>query len=410
MIRYAWKRFLRAPLSAICAFTFACIVSLILCALHDSLDSEIHHYEETYHTIPVELSVTNLTATKSTKLNAPAWVADVFIYDVALNYMEYVKDVKIQAHLSISAIDLNSVDTELIGITSIEQAYSLDSDYGGSITWMGDYDQNIFSEDEMLCVVPKGLVEVADGNSSSTYTDDMPLSHITLWFSRDGSITSSDSPSKEIAIEMTIAGIYEGDSSEPIYCSYLSIRLIYENLGKEINIDSVSAILRDNDQLGIMKNIRHHWFAEPSATGAKVEWDRNGYTYYPYALDINDSLLLDATATLQNSILVNSICRFLVFLLSSAAGLIIGFLLVRLRKVEIALMRTLGTNNWGVYLGFASEQAICLVAGTIMGGAVFCWNSTKQLAIFISCYFVSLSVALIFFLHSNLISVIKEAE
>ena len=98
------------------------------------------------------------------------------------------------------------------------------------------------------------------------------------------------------------------------------------------------------------------------------------------------------------------------FALSAGAGFFVGFLMIRQRKREIALMRTLGTRNGAVYLGFALEQILCVVVGAALGGAPFGWHPVERLLIFIGIYFIGLTAALLVFLHQNLLSTLKEGE
>ena len=100
----------------------------------------------------------------------------------------------------------------------------------------------------------------------------------------------------------------------------------------------------------------------------------------------------------------------LVFVLTAGAGFLIGFLMVRSRKRDIDLMRTMGTSNGLIYLSFAAEQMLCLIVGTAAGAATYTWQPLIPLVIFMGIYFAGLSAALIIFLRSNLLTAIKKDE
>ena len=73
-------------------------------------------------------------------------------------------------------------------------------------------------------------------------------------------------------------------------------------------------------------------------------------------------------------------------------------------------MRTMGTPNGKIYMSFAVEQMLCVIAGTVAGAASHNWQPLTQLSIFVGIYFTGLSAALLFFLRSNLLTDIKKDE
>ena len=172
----------------------------------------------------------------------------------------------------------------------------------------------------------------------------------------------------------------------------------------------LSATLKDNNHLDEVRELSQEWFVEPNLLGHRTPWDQHDCSFYPYALDIDDSLLARAEATLRGNIAMNQMAALLVFLLSAGAGFLIGFLMIRQRKREISLMRTLGTRNWAIYMGFMVEQMLCVIIGTAIGGAAFGWQPLERLLIFVCVYFVSLTLALIIFLRRNLLATMKEDE
>ena len=128
------------------------------------------------------------------------------------------------------------------------------------------------------------------------------------------------------------------------------------------------------------------------------------------ALDINDAWLEKAQQDLKNSMAVNRIAAASIFALSACAGAVVGFLTIRSRKHEIALLRTLGTTNRGIYGSYAMEQALCVVSGIAAGGAVFRWQPPYQLCLFAVFYLAGLSVMLWIYLRKNLLTVMREEE
>lgn len=397
VVRHTLKRLKRSPVPAIGVLLFSVALSVVLCGLHAANERELRNYEEVYDTIPVELTVTNLLGTNADNLNAPMWVADVFT-DKNYNLSGYVTDVQIKSSYMIETVDGKEAAAQLVGITSAKLAPALLHMDGGVVNWTEGYDDSVFSGLESVCVIPENMSRDAD-SLVLTFVHIIPPQSL------------NDEPvRKEYECTLKIVGSYEGKGASVIYCPYHQIIDVYKNLGREMKIDAIGATLCDNDLLDNLLNDRAEWFAESNPTGEKTPWDKMGYTYYPYALDVNDALLQRTMETLQNSILINQICTILVFTLSAAAGFLIGFLMIRSRKKEIALLRTMGTPNRSIYFGFALEQMLCVILGIVLGGSYNGWHPAGRLGILTVIYFVGLTAALQMFLRKNLLITIKEEE
>ena len=79
MFKNVIKRMLRSPAATLAVILFAVIMSAALTGLNASSEAAVRTYEESYSTIPVTLTVTNLTGTRSDGLEAPSWVYRTFI-------------------------------------------------------------------------------------------------------------------------------------------------------------------------------------------------------------------------------------------------------------------------------------------------------------------------------------------
>lgn len=404
MLRYTFKRLCRTPVIAVGMFLFAVAVSIVLCGLHDASIQEQAHYEATWHAIPVPLTVTNLAGTQTDDLNAPAFVVDAFLPESSCypNFSSYIKDLKVKAHHDIAKTNILGYEdsTVLIGINTAEADKALAVENGFVITWLPGYDESIFSGEDAVCILSRSMYREWE------QTED-PL---ILQFEYKKQGISFGKPEKELTMELNVVGYFTGATSYHIYCPYAVVENVYTGLEEERVIDAVSGTLTDNSLLEKLKQNRHYWFAAPSATGAPTAWGAYGYKFYPNALDIDDSTLVNAAAVLENSIAVNRICAIAVLALSAAAGFFIGFLVIRSRKREIALLRTMGTANHSIFISFALENLSCIAVGVLLGGATFRWQPAQQLQMFAIIYTASLIVSLLIFMNSNLMTTMKEDE
>lgn len=403
MILHTLKRIQRTPVPVLAVLLFASILSLTLCGLEAATKQELENYQHIYRTTPITFTVTNLTGTQSDNLALPAWTADVFVGDALLPHSlkAYMKDVRIQAEFRMNPMtdtlhaDRTPVDTTNITVCGITSGAQVT---GNGITWLASSGENALLSAERVCIIPESMVS----------NSDLPEMLSFLFVYQDIGL-NGEIITHEYELDLQVAGIHQGDGGT-IYCPYSVMKGIYGQLDRKTEVDYITAVLIDNDLLEEAREEARYWFPEPDLSGAKIPWKFGSYTYYPYALRIDDSQLRSLEKTLENSLTINRICTTLVFLLSAGAGFFIGFLMVRSRKREIALMRTMGTPNASIYGGFILEQILCVLLGTIVGGSYFLFQPMWRLAAFVGIFFTGLSIALLIFLNTNLITTIKEDE
>lgn len=397
MIHRILKRIQRSPVPALAVLLFVSILSLVLCGLEAAAKRELEDYEHIYRTTPVTFTVTNLTGTQSDNLGLPGWAADVFVGDALLPYSltGYVKYVRIQAEYRMNPsqetlhADETPIDTANISICGVTSESQI-----SGITWLTPPEEDVLLSAERICIIPASM-DARETLSFLFVYHDIGLNGEIITRRHD--------------LELQVVGTHQGNTGT-IYCPYSVIKGIYAQLDRKTEVDFISAVLSDNDLLEQAREEARYWFPEPDLSGAKIPWKFGSYTHYPYALRIDDSQLRALEETLQNSLTINRLCTTLVFVLSAGAGFFVGFLMVRSRKREIALMRTMGTPNGSIFAGFLVEQMLCALPGTLLGGSYFLFQPILRLAAFVGIYFAGLSIAILIFLHSNLLTTIKEDE
>ena len=296
MINKILKRFKRAPVPAIAIMLFAAVVSVIICALQASNDEEMRHYEEAYQAVPIKFSITHPAYNGEAMglgSNLPMWALDLFtdknpveIIDVSaakddqekkyiMNYAiidnteltkislkEYVKDLQVKLSTAFRTVNGKNYTgaagtTKLIGMTSIYSDKRLLPEYGCEITWYEGYDESIFAGDEAVCLIPESKATTKhydNGNGEAVlYFEYSYMMHI------NGVPTVVESGEYECTLK--IVGTYTAGDNLSIYCPLPIIEQVYEGLGEEPRIDSLSATIADNRRLDefIEKQICFSW-------------------------------------------------------------------------------------------------------------------------------------------------------
>lgn len=404
MLTNITNRFRRAPTFAISVILLSAILAGSLCSLHAANKAEQRNFEMLWQNTPVKLIVTNLSATRRDKLNAPTFVFQAFnTTTVKNNLTEYVKDVQMKASHAVDSVYFESAErvaSHMVGITDLDISGKLLNAGREQIQWFDGYSAEILKQQRDVCLIPESWID--EGTDLAA-----PLS-LTAIFSY-----SSDSPTNPAtytaSYTFTVIGTHRA-SEDLLYCPFKTMQMIFRKVSHPLELDAIQATLVDNDLQDEIREAAKAWFAEPNPTGAKTRWDYSWYFYYLYALDIDNDQLISAERTLKTSMLVNEICAYLLFVLSAGASFFVGFLMIRHRRREISLMRTLGTANGRIFLEFAFEQIIFAILGAGLGALPFLWQPIERLTAFVGIYVFSLCIALVVFLNTNLLSTMKEAE
>ena len=428
MIKKALKTLKRAPVRAVAVLLFAAVITMIICALHASNEAELSNYEETWKSVPITVTVTKPSgADTDLPFSVKDWVFFLFtgeepvqfldtsaaenIYEAAalrhsddvdsieLSLSEYVKDVQFMASRQVKMVGDMSFRGDapfLCGMTSLSCDKQLLPDYGCVITWKEGYDESIFAGEELVCIIPESAVEDYDNGNGE----------ITLSFTYRNN---------KYQCTLKIVGTYTAGDEKSIYCPYPIYEQVRTGLGDDLlKFDSMSATLADNSRLSEFREKAKICFLDPSPHSEQIRWGffaNNWYNeFYDYALDIADENLFDLSAILEESIKFNRTVTVFVVILSVVAGFLVGFLMIRRRKRDIILMRTVGESNFRLYIGFVLEQMICVILGIAVGGAYYKWNPMDKLILFAIVYFAALTLALAIFMSKKLITNIKEDE
>ncbi len=446
LIKHTLNRIKRSPVRAVAVLLFAAVIAMIICALQASNDEEMRHYEEAYQAVPIKFSVNKPSmADKDSSSLMHGWVLDLFtgenpveIVDVSaaidsqekwaivdnteptkISLQEYVKDLQVKMTYSIRTINgkkyTGAIGTTcLYGMTSIYSDKQLLPEYGCEIKWYEGYDESIFAGDEPVCLIPESKA------TAQHYDNGNGEAELYFFYSRRQMIdgVSVEVESGEYECKLKIVGTYTAGDELSIYCPFPIIEQVYEELEQEYRIDSLSGTIADNMRLGEFLEKADMFFMDPSQKDEEIPWgivvfnreDEYPNEFYLYAMDINDEHLAELSAILKESIKFNRFVTVLVVILSVISGFLVGFLMIRRRKRDIILMRTVGESNFDVYFGFVLEQMICIILGIAVGGAYYMWNPIDKLAIFAIVYFVALTLALVIFMSKKLIKNIKEDE
>lgn len=393
-----WIRIRRKPWFFAAIFLFAVVIAFALCALHHGNEAAQEEYENICAQVKIRCTVTNLTGNQSDQLTIYHGILGLFTGNfvntperIPAVFADFLEDVQVKGS---TEIVVNGDSYTLTGITSVEVESRLRPENQCTIFWNEGVDETVFGTAEALCIIPRALEEKLV--KAELPTDTLPIT-----------INTQSQYEQAYEGELPVTGVYAGKDETTIYCPWDAYVAILRSMNRYEKASSLYATLKNNEELELLRETAAEYLAVPDPNLAGKMTDEKG-NYL--ALDINDSALVRARTNLENSMQVNTVASTLVFVLATVSGAFIGFLVVRSRKREIALMRTLGTSDLRIYGNFAAEQMIFVILGAVAGGVYFSWNPVNWLMLFMGVYFVGLSVAIVVMLRKNLLTSIKEND
>lgn len=205
------------------------------------------------------------------------------------------------------------------------------------IIWQEGYDITALEGDARVCLAPRSL-ELELGETVT-----LPLG----------------GEYRKLHMELTVVGLYgkeyrSADELDVYYCPLTAMEDFLRENQQEITYNILEMELQKLDRLGDFK----------------TQMTELGLEKGSARLTVNDALLQQVTAKFRQHIrLLNTL---LPVLLTIVAGIGFGlsFLLLRGRKREAAVLRSLGTRRMQVFGMFLSETALQALLGTLLGGGL----------------------------------------
>ena len=386
------------PLAKIGATIFAAVVAVSLCSLHQSSEAERENYEKAYADAEVSVALLNLNNGDPYALNASNLVKEL-VYENRFHFSlrDYLTDEKYMNNMKVWIINEELYEQTIWGMNSNAEPEELSAKWDAEITWFDGYDASCLdSHSDMYLLVPEHMVP-------ADWDRETPGIQVCLWFRQWDHYKNQWSNRYFYEGWATVAGTYTNKIDSPtIFCSIEPLFFCGNRVRTTLPLQHFSAVIRDNSQIDTLREEAKQYFTLPGQ-------EQDLSVYVPNVeFQIYSDALERMQITLENSIRFNELCTVIVFVLSAGAGFFLGFLMIRSRKREIILMRTLGRANASIYVSYALEQMLCIALGTALGGMTFQWQPVDRLGIFLGIYFVGLSAALILFLNSKLLTTIKE--
>ena len=198
------------------------------------------------------------------------------------------------------------------------------------LQWQEGFDASLFGGDDPVCVAPRSTgLDLGD-------TVIFPLK-------RD---------SAEV-LELAVVGLYGGGGGgiQNFYCPLASLRNAYQGAGLSFNYSGLNLIFAD---LANLETFKMAMLKEELHTGEAQ-------------LRIDDITMQQTTGQLKQQIALLEGLLPVLLVLVAAIGFGLSFLLLRGRKKEAAVLRSLGMRRSAVFTVLLGETALQAVIGCLLG-------------------------------------------
>ena len=132
---------------------------------------------------------------------------------------------------------------------------------------------------------------------------------------------------------------------------------------------------------------------------------------------LNDAALLLTVSSIQQQISYIGVLHPVLVILCGIIALVISWLLIVNRRIEMATMRGLGATHWTIFNSFFFEQLTLCLLGIVIGLAIWIiWRGVPSLTHlylilgFMACYFAGTTIAILSSLTKKLLTLLTEKE
>lgn len=269
--------------------------------------------------------------------------------------------------------------------------------------FMDDYDEKLFEGEELVCIVEEYFL----ASHGLFVGGELQFTAVDV----KGYPVESESDVRHGAVSLKIVGTYSpASSSDPIYCPLEVTKDLSRSIGKRPLMSSGSFILQNTQDLNSFRGIL-------MSLGFVNQQAGSGSNTQALNFIINDRLLKNATGSVQNYLDFTNALYPVIYLLCAGIGFVVSYLLIRTRKPEFAIMRSLGTSRTASFLIFFIEQGLLCLLGTALGMVVsviatgqFSFNQFGTSLGYVCFYLVGLGVAIAPMNRVNVMGILTARE
>jgi len=390
------------------------MVSLILVMFitfyANTIDTQLQTLDELYTSIDVPAQMTNWNGTSTANLNVSEDFITVLVDSGFIGQEFYTRNllfltVPWDEDNPLGMVNkLLSFTPKLIGANDIRAIPDFAHDKAIVPEFMDGFDEALFTANENVAIVSTDFL-LTNGLSLS---DEVQLTVVE----ESEYYNPHDLRNKHGQVTLKIVGQYESSMiSPPVYIPWNTMSEIYNDLDISPQWDSARFILQDTKNLDQLRALLlDHGFNFPSQRDENRDPAKPGFV-------IQDRILNTATGSVTNYVDFMMALYPFIYLLCAVIGFLVSYLLIRIRKPEFAIMRSMGTSRLKTFISFFFEQSalstigigLSLAITLVITGSITLVQTYSILGYLFS-YWVGTAFAILMMNRGNVIQILSAKE
>ena len=372
---YLAKRLRRHPSEAIVSAAIVLVIVVFLIGLHIARDNLIADMNHAYDSIEIRCRVTSADNSRDYSLPITEDYVKMLTEEGGELY-PYVKDVFLLETYGTAAVlpsdtppenyyGAPGMDVEL-HMTNDPESYTAKE--GAEYVYKDGYSAADFAGTEPVCMISHMLESMVGEDGT-----------VIVRVARGG-----------IAMKMKVIGVY-ADENNTVFGAWQPLVDLIATIDWKPNVGSMAFTISDNRKLDVAKVILRDYYVPAS----KLNNDS-----VQLGLVVDDSVFVDTITVYERSLSLLNVVQTLVYVLSIGISFLVAYLNIRTRKLELAVMRSLGTRSVALYTEVLCEHALFFLIGGILAtvgvmlfGMMPKAEQMKTIGTFMLCYLLGVAIA-----------------
>ena len=372
---YMIKRLRRHPSEAIVSAAIVLVIVVFLIGLLSARADLLADMDRAYETIEIRCRVTSANNSREYSLPITEDYVKMLTEEEGVLY-PYVKDVfLLETYPTAAALPPDTPVEHYYGapgmsvelhMTNDPESYTLKE--GAEFEYLEGYSSASFAGDEPICMISHTLKELVG---------------------EDGTVIVRVAQGS-IAMKMKVIGTY-GDEKATVFGAWQPLLELISTLDWKPNVGSMAFTIADNRKLDVAKTILRDYYVPAS----KLNNDS-----VQLGLIVDDSLFVDTVTVYERSLSLLKVVQTMVYVLSIGISFLVAYLNIRARRLELAVMRSLGTRSIALYAEVLSEHTLFFLIGGLLAtvgamlfGIMPGGEQMKTVGTFMLCYLFGVAIA-----------------
>lgn len=401
---------LRRKFKSIIVLMTSLILVLFITFYASSVDKHLQTLDELYTSIDVTAHMTNWNGSSTENLRISEDIIMTLSDSGFIGQEYYTRNLLFltipwdEDNPQKMIYELNTFTPKLIGANDIRSIPDFSHENASIPDFIDGHDEGIFTSNENVAIFSTNFLN----SNNLSLGDEVQITVV------EGSeyYNPQDLRIRYGTVSLKIVGQYESSMfNSPVYIPWDTMSQIYNDLEIPPKWDTARYILQDTQNLDQFRALlRSEGFNFPGQKDEERNPSLPGFV-------IQDRILNTATSSVTNYVNFMMALYPVIYILCALIGFLVSYLLIRIRKPEFAIMRSMGTSKLKTFLSFFIEQsflsafgvALSLIFIAFIAGTINLIQIYSIMGYLIS-YWVGTAIAILMMNRGSVIQILSAKE